>query len=474
MNIKISDYLNKVKPIMNNLLNELLKEFDYVSILGTDSMGKDYSVSKNSINIGDGNFNERGFVVRVYNGINYSEYAFNKIEENEIEGLVNKIKDTAKLLDNITTDIDIKEYELLLEEKMSFSKTAEIEIDPKELGDEKILDELIKIKDIGLGFNEKIIECKAMYKYLKISKIFLSPNKDLEQGFMWGNGMCICISNDGDGNKIGRRASSGAKGAELLQEMKDDIAVAAKEAVELLSAERIEPGEYEVICTPDITGLITHEAFGHGVEMDMFVKDRAKSKDYIGKYVASNLVTMHDGAKALLESGSYFFDDEGAIASDTIIIKDGILESGINDGLTALALNKRQTGNGRRQSFDRKAYTRMTNTFIERGTSKVEDMISSIKYGFLIDGCESGMEDPKNWGIQCMITLAKEIKDGKFTGRIFSPIIMTGYVPDLLKSISMVSDDFGISGAGYCGKGYKEWVKVSDGGPFIKCKARLG
>ena len=32
-------------------------------------------------------------------------------------------------------------------------------------------------------------------------------------------------------------------------------------------------------------------------------------------------------------------------------------------------------------------------------------------------------------------TLQLGIKDGKFTGRIVSPVILTGYVPDLLKSI---------------------------------------
>ena len=101
-------------------------------------------------------------------------------------------------------------------------------------------------------------------------------------------------------------------------------------------------------------------------------------------------------------------------------------------------------------------------------------MIKSVKYGFLIDSAESGMEDPKNWGIQCIANVGKEIKDGKLTGNIFSPIIITGYVPDLLKSISMISSEFGTSGTGYCGKGYKEWVKVSAGGPYIKCKARLG
>ena len=50
----------------------------------------------------------------------------------------------------------------------------------------------------------------------------------------------------------------------------------------------------------------------------------------------------------------------------------------------------------------------------------------------------------------------------------------SGYVPDVLKSITMVSDDFKVSGSGYCGKGHKEWVRVSDGGPHLKAKVKLG
>ena len=84
------------------------------------------------------------------------------------------------------------------------------------------------------------------------------------------------------------------------------------------------------------------------------------------------------------------------------------------------------------------------------------------------------MEDPKNWGIQCMVSIAREIKDGKLTGKIYSPIVLTGFVPDLLKSISMMSDEVRLVGSGMCGKGYKEWVKVSDGGPYMKARVRLG
>ena len=101
-------------------------------------------------------------------------------------------------------------------------------------------------------------------------------------------------------------------------------------------------------------------------------------------------------------------------------------------------------------------------------------MIASVKEGLLLDCPTSGMEDPKNWGIQCMVSFGREIRDGRLTGRVFGPIVLTGYVPDLLKSISMISDTVGHCGSGACGKGWKEWVKVSDGGPYIKARIRLG
>ena len=50
---------------------------------------------------------------------------------------------------------------------------------------------------------------------------------------------------------------------------------------------------------------------------------------------------------------------------------------------------------------------------------------------------------------------------------------MSGSVPELLKSISMVSDEFKVIGSGGCGKGYKEWVRVSDGGPHLKVRVKL-
>jgi TldD protein len=50
---------------------------------------------------------------------------------------------------------------------------------------------------------------------------------------------------------------------------------------------------------------------------------------------------------------------------------------------------------------------------------------------------------------------------------------MTGYVPDMLRSISAIGSDFALD-PGFCGKGHKEMVPVSSGGPHLRTRARLG
>jgi TldD protein len=229
-----------------------------------------------------------------------------------------------------------------------------------------------------------------------------------------------------------------------------------------------------VILAPVVAGLLAHEAFGHGVEMDMFVKGRARAASYVGLPVASPLVTLHDGARAAEQVGSYWFDDEGTLGGDTVIVDRGVMRAGISDLLSALKLGTVPTGHGRRESFERKAYARMANTFFAGGADRLEDMIASIPRGYLLEKYSSGMEDPRNWGLQGIVEFGREIVDGKLTGRLVSPVIMTGYVPEVLGSVSAAGAQVTLTGTGMCGKGNKEYVKNSMGGPYLKCRLRLG
>jgi TldD protein len=182
---------------------------------------------------------------------------------------------------------------------------------------------------------------------------------------------------------------------------------------------------------------------------------------------------MLDDPSKINEAGGFYFDDEGEISTPIHIIKDGTLMRGLTDLASSQKLKIPRSANGRRESYARKAYARMTNTFFANGESSPEEVISSVKDGLYLRYATNGMEDPQAWGIQVEGLWAEEIKNGKRTGKIYSPVIMTGFVPDLLKSISMAGNDCSISGLGMCGKGHKEWVKNTTGGPHLRMKARL-
>lgn len=473
MQVKMSEYLIGIKPKIKELITLLDNEFEYVSVLCTDVSGTSYRVGQRQTNVGDYGFGERGFVVRVYENGSYCEYSFNECEDVKAcaKTIASVLKDELRALEKL--GVSKMESPLIHEEEITESMINEIEVNPEEMSAEDILAHLKKISDAGAK-HEEVIEFQAAMQFAHVNKMFLSDKKDLMQSYAYAEGMAAAIGTNGEKTEVAYESFSGLKGAEILDEMDNKVEKIIQDLNDKLNAEAVVPGMYDVITTPEVTGLIAHEAFGHGVEMDMFVKERALAKDYIGKQVASDITSMRDGALSASQVSSYLFDDEGTLGSDTTIIDHGTLVTGISDILSAMRLNTKPTGNGKRESFERKAYTRMTNTLFTTGTDSLEDMIASIEHGYLLEGMDSGMEDPKHWGIQCVVAMGREIKDGKLTGKVVAPVTLTGYVPDLLKSISMISNDFAMFGSGACGKGHKEWVKVSDGGPYLKCKVRLG
>ena len=464
--MSFSVYLESVRLKAKELINELSKTFKYVSWLATDNDATVYMVDKKNSLVREGNA-ERGFVLKMHNGKAFYEYSFSDFSLDAKEIAKEAIKAVTCSIEQEKEQIqcDIPQDEPL---KQDFLRESDFNsfCDEDVLGFCKNLLGNILVKD------EKVLNATVMVQYYTVSKLFVSINRELTQHYGWANSYIMATYKDGK-IVMAREGEHGCLLKELMQKLPLKVDALIKKAQRLTMAKSIVPGVYDVITDSSISGLIAHEAFGHGVEMDQFVKDRALAKDYVGKYVASPITNMHDGACATLSAASYFFDDDGVLAHDTLVIKDGVLVAGISDAVSATRLKTQPTGNGRRESYKRKAYSRMTNTFFAPGKDKLEDMIASIKHGYMLFETNNGMEDPKNWQIQCTAEYGIEIIDGKLTDNYVSPVVMSGYVPDLLKSISMVSDDFEVIGSGSCGKGYKEWVKVADGGPALKVKVKL-
>lgn len=471
MKVRASSYLLSQKDKLKEIIAILAKEFAYVSILGTDVDGKGYLVSTSKSAIEPSMDQERGFVLRVFQNTGISEYSFNDVD---VDRVVSRVREIAKKDRERFAQKGVLPYATApSDEPAELFYLGEAQNLPEDDDDGAILARLQKAHDANMGTRKEVPYLQLALSVTQVNKLFLSLHRDLYQSYVYANATIVALASDGEKRKSEYKGLSLLGGSELLDEMEAPVATVCDHAVELLGAERVEAGEYDILCDPDFTGLIAHEAFGHGTEMDMFVKHRAKGEEYLNKRVASDVLVMHDGASAIDEVSSYAFDDEGNFAQDTVIIDHGFFKNGMCDALSALQLGVAPTGNGKRESYKRKAYTRMTNTFFEGGKDTLEDMVASISHGYLLEGLDSGMEDPKNWGIQCVAAKAHEIRDGKLTGKIVSPVYLTGYVPDLLQSISMVSPKVEMSGTGYCGKGWKEWVKTSTGGSYIKARGKL-
>ena len=462
-----SAYLNGQRENCAALVEALGKHFKYVSILGTDVYATAIRADRRSSAVQDG-AGECGFVVKMHDGKAFYEYSLDDIsgdKEQLAEKIITAVKAGASLESRMISAAAVADEPMV--------KDFVRESDFADYSDEQLLGICQELSKELIAKDEKVLNAIVAVQPYVVSKLFVTKNRQLSQHYSWANGFMVVVY-AGEKMVQARVGDGSDKLAEIIDMLRGSTDKVIDLAKHLATATAIEPGVYDVITDSSISGLIAHEAFGHGVEMDQFVKDRALAKNCMGQYVASPITNMRDGAAATHSVASYFFDDDGVLAHDTQIIKDGILVAGLSDLASATQLGTEPTGNGRRDSYKRKAYARMTNTFFEPGKDKLEDMIASIKHGYMLFETNNGMEDPKNWQIQCTAEYGIEIVDGKLTDHYVSPVVMSGSVPELLKSISMVSDEFKVIGAGMCGKGYKEWVRVSDGGPNLKVRVKLG
>lgn len=367
-----------------------------------------------------------------------------------------------------------KDAETLRTEPATGEFETPMQLDPQAMSTQEKLERVRDVHRRVHRFGSRVVNVRAVFISDNELTCFRSATSDLTQRVQRLVLFLFVVTGTEDGKRSYDWAVKyGTFGWEGLEFSDDEIASLVADAEALLTAERLEPGEYSVITSPAVAGVLCHESFGHGVETDMFLKGRARAADYLGRQVASPLVNIVDDPGVPGAYGSYYFDDEGWPASPTRIVEDGVFRRGITDFYSATMLDLERSGNGRRQDYSRKVYARMSNTFFEPRDTPVAELFNQVERGIYLEKASSGIEDPLGWGIQITCHKAWEIVHGNVSKRLFSPVGVTGYVPDLLKSISAVGDERKLIG-GTCGKGHKEYLRVADGGPHLLLKARLG
>jgi len=233
--------------------------------------------------------------------------------------------------------------------------------------------------------------------------------------------------------------------------------------------EGVEPpsAELPVVLGPAYSGVLFHEAIGHGLEADFNVKGYSSYAKRMGEIVASPLCTIYDDGRLPNLNGSVNFDDEGIPSSTTLLIDRGRLVSYLHSRETASQMGARPTGNGRRQSFNFPAVPRMTNTYLQGGDASPEDIIGSVKLGVYARFFSGGSVNTTTGDFNFIPLEAFLIESGRITAPL-SNVMLIGNGPEILKRVSMVGNDMQISDNLWeCGK-MGQMVPVTVGTPTIK------
>lgn len=245
---------------------------------------------------------------------------------------------------------------------------------------------------------------------------------------------------------------------------------AVRQALVNLDAVAAPAGSMPVVMASGWSGVLLHEAVGHGLEGDFNRKGSSNYSGLIGQQVASPLCTIVDDATIAGRRGSLTVDDEGVAAQNTVLIENGILRGYMQDKLNACLSGVCSTGNGRRESYAHLPMPRMTNTYMLAGESDPDEIVRSVKKGIYCASLGGGQVDITSGKFVFSASEAYLIEDGKITAPIKGATLI-GNGPDCMRGVSMVGNDLSLdSGVGMCGKA-GQTVPVGVGQPTLKIDA---
>jgi len=263
---------------------------------------------------------------------------------------------------------------------------------------------------------------------------------------------------------VAGRADLGYYSRERLDRM-------VKEAVDrtmiLFEAVQAPVGEMPVVLAAGASGILLHEAIGHGMEADFNRKNVSIYSDKIGKPIAQKFVNIVDDGTQPGARGAINVDDEGNPAGKTLLVEGGVLRTYLHDRISAKHYGVEPTGNGRRESYKYAPMPRMRSTYMLPGPHRKDEIIASVKNGIYCTNFTNGQVNIGAGDFTFYVKNGWLIEDGKLT-RPIKDVNIIGNGPKILEKVDMVADDLVIDEGGWtCGKDGQS-MPVSQGIPTVR------
>ncbi len=452
---------NVSEEIIRQIISEgLSKGGDYCDIFFQHSTSDYIGLEDNDVNRAYSNI-DLGVGIRVLNG-NQTGYSFTEVIT------LDSMKKAARTAANIANTKSGLEIPTFTEHKPADYYRIKTPWEQVEI-DEKI-PYLQRINNRVFQLDNRVIKSTISFNNSTTSILFANSEGRITYDYQpMGQISVSCIAEQNGQREQNSFNLSGRRGIEFFTD--ENVERLAKEAVErtvsLFEAGKPEAGEMEVVLSAGSSGILLHEAIGHGMEADFNRKEISIFADKIGKSVAESFVTIVDDGTNPNIRGSINIDDEGNDTEKTYLVENGIMKSYLHDRLSAKHYKVKPTGSGRRESFRHMPLPRMRNTYMLPGPHKREEIIKSVKNGIICDTFTNGQVMIGGGDFTFYVKSGYLIKNGKIE-RPIKDVNIIGNGPEVLKNITMVADDFKMTEGGWtCGKD-GQGVPVSMGLPTVK------
>lgn len=400
-----------------------------------------------------------GVGVRIYKGFN-SVYAYTN--KSDRDSLISVAKKAAQAMLGAKNDITLNLT------KTDIINNHKILISPNEIAKTRKIDAMRRAYDAAKNYDSVISQVTV--RHLDHDQHIMVANSEglWKEDRRVRNRIAINAVASKDGEmQSGSQGPGAMKGFEFIEGLNlEEIGrEASRIAKTMVNARYCPSGKFPVIIDNGFGGVIFHEACGHGLEATSVAKGTSIFCDKVGQKIASSLVTAVDDGTLANEWGSINIDDEGTPSQKNILIENGILKGYMIDRLNGRRMGMASTGSGRKQSYKFAPTSRMTNTYIAAGSSKVEEIFANTEYGIYARYMGGGSVNPSTGDFNFAVMEGYIVENGKITVPVRGATLI-GKGIDVLTKIDMVSDNMTF-GQGMCGSASGS-VPTNVGQPLLR------
>lgn len=399
-----------------------------------------------------------GFILRVLKQGGFSSVTFTR--EDQAEAAVHTALENAGLLArHLSQPVSLTPVPAL--EETFFPSLPE---DPRQVLLEEKLDLTRRYNEIPYR-SSGIATTQTQYAEIIREKYFISSEgsrirEDLITTRLGGT----ITSREGTLTQTVRVGGGGSDGFARLRNQDGEFEEKTKIALDLLRAEPVEAGTYQVILNPDLAGVFTHEAFGHFSEADLIEDVPSMRKRLtLGALLGNEQVSISDDPTPPGQLGFYHYDDEGVAVRPTSLLRQGVLVGRLHSRRTAAAFGEPVSGHCVAEDYRYPPIIRMGTIYLEPGKKSFQELLSDLGEGLYLVNALGGQTSGENFTFGA--EYGYRIRGGKVQEMI-RDINISGNLYQTLQRITGVGNDLTLSRTGGCGKGQLN-VRSCHGGPHV-------